>query len=578
MGRVTGSKRCGVEENSLGPQSRRHSSTFFAAITLAIVVTSTFAVAPVRASGKKPFINDTEIKLLYKTRSSMSDTSNCTYALAQPQDVCFVDGDERRLEPLASVVDFAPARLLLDANTLVREKLAYLKRGPLRVPCKEETAAPDGKEGDVRPVIQVAGQHPRGVERTLLINLVQAYHGSTALQNLLLSNGRIASVCAGGSHECEGKNLGRIRTSKGHMPPNGKDCGRGMYPLECHLKKWNFLDQEGRIVPKGFYQEQKAIDTILSDVGTAVNRAEKSGCGNSTDKKGLCGQHGADAEALENDATGEQQLSQFSHLKSNARNMTELTFTAMVWDLVATWSSLWDLEKPVLLEKTPTWFAGPAILHEALLRYAGPWPLHKVRPVYIVMWRPLCLASLSSNFRRAYKPKKRKPAPEKALHHLEALKREMSHIATTVKYMKWALNVGARIVAINYADLLWNATKVIKQIDLLLPCIAEAGYDPKWTPTSGVDVFSGNNIKTKGSTFGYGQSHPPESMCYDLQTNKCAANFLTACSSKQGGFGWLMENQLHEDHSYEDNPAVVDLMETYNTYVDYLLQHSQHNI
>lgn len=66
-GRVTGSKRCGVEENSLSPQSRRHSSTFFAAITLAIVVTSTFAVAPVRASGKKPFINDTEIKLLYKT-------------------------------------------------------------------------------------------------------------------------------------------------------------------------------------------------------------------------------------------------------------------------------------------------------------------------------------------------------------------------------------------------------------------------------------------------------------------------------------------------------------------------------
>ena len=56
--------------------------------------------------------------------------------------------------------------------------------------------------------------------------------------------------------------------------------------------------------------------------------------------------------------------------------------------MLATFSSVWDLSKPVLLEKSPAWFNNVEMLHEAVLRYSGPWPLRKVRRLGWVLYKP----------------------------------------------------------------------------------------------------------------------------------------------------------------------------------------------
>jgi hypothetical protein len=56
-----------------------------------------------------------------------------------------------------------------------------------------------------------------GVHRTLLMLLVPAYHGSTSLLSMMMSNPGISTLCKGMSWECEG---GKIN---GHI--NDKSCG-----------------------------------------------------------------------------------------------------------------------------------------------------------------------------------------------------------------------------------------------------------------------------------------------------------------------------------------------------------------
>jgi hypothetical protein len=164
-----------------------------------------------------------------------------------------------------------------------------------------------------------------------------------------------------------------------------------------------------------------------------------------------------------------------------------------------------------LLEKSPQlWFRGADALHNALLHYRGPWPLRKIRPVYAMMWQPLCLQKLSSHFIKEFKTDP-----------VQRLERSVATVERAVELVHWAKRVGARMVVLNYADLLWRPGIVSARLKALLPCVADFEFDAQWTPKLYADIYPGNRIKSVGTTFSYGKAHPPASQCYNLEASSC---------------------------------------------------------
>ena len=45
----------------------------------------------------------------------------------------------------------------------------------------------------------------------------------------------------------------------------------------------------------------------------------------------------------------------------------------VVWEAMRVWSRIWDLNKPVLVEKTPNWYQYVELLHHALTNFSEPW-------------------------------------------------------------------------------------------------------------------------------------------------------------------------------------------------------------
>ena len=51
----------------------------------------------------------------------------------------------------------------------------------------------------------------------------------------------------------------------------------------------------------------------------------------------------------------------------------QLRLMHVVWEAVRVWSRVWDLTKPVLVEKTPFWYLWVEGLHYALTNYTELW-------------------------------------------------------------------------------------------------------------------------------------------------------------------------------------------------------------
>ena len=66
--------------------------------------------------------------------------------------------------------------------------------------------------------------------------------------------------------------------------------------------------------------------------------------------------------------------------------------------------------------------------------------------------------------------------------HLEL---EVDLVERAVALKEWAVQVGAAMQVINYADLLWRPEAATGALDRLLPCIAKHGFDASWRPTLG---------------------------------------------------------------------------------------------
>ena len=377
---------------------------------------------------------------------------NC-YELNPKEDICRIPGELGQV-PAYSSANFSNATAFLAVNERQRRLIAGLLPGKLHVPC-------GGKARTEEVSSWPAGVGGTGVDRTLLITLVPAFGGSTALQDLILSNSRIASLCRGNMWQCEGFNFG-----------HRNETNIKIYPRVA--QHWNALSGTGEILETPFYLSIHV-------------------------------------------------MAQHFQIRNSVLDMltfTEASVAGNLWDAVATWRRIWDLQKPVLLDKSPNlWYHAIERLHDALLRYPGWWPVRKVRPVYALMWKPLCLEALSHNFNDKFKQ-----APFHTLqHHVEITEKHVKHV-------KWAKRVGARMVVINYADLLWRPGVAIARLKALLPCVADVGFDARWTPKESVDTYPGNHLKTTSSTFSYGKSHPPASQCYNLESSRC--RFSTECWEK----------------------------------------------
>ena len=62
-----------------------------------------------------------------------------------------------------------------------------------------------------------------------------------------------------------------------------------------------------------------------------------------------------------------------SHTTAVETLAQQLRLMHVVWEAVRVWSRVWDLTKPVLVEKTPFWYLWVEGLHYALTNYTELW-------------------------------------------------------------------------------------------------------------------------------------------------------------------------------------------------------------
>ena len=219
--------------------------------------------------------------------------------------------------------------------------IATLLPGEARAPC----SGAGGGSGGVA-----------GVDRTVLINLAPPHSGSTALLQFVMSNPAVSSLCRGNMWACEGVKLG-IKFTAG-------DNNAFM----DHMANWTALSGGGEVLEASFLAAHNAVKL---SAGLRLPIASRRADGMFRTPATI--QLFTEAEIKAKVARA---------LGGAADVMpTEVSVCATIWDTVATWARIWDLQKPVLVEKTPAWFWGAEELHNALLRYPGSWPLQRVRSV-----------------------------------------------------------------------------------------------------------------------------------------------------------------------------------------------------
>jgi len=195
-------------------------------------------------------------------------------------------------------------------------------------------------------------------------------------------------------------------------------------------------------------------------------------------------------------------------------------------------SPYWDLARPVLLYKDAGFFRLAAWSERAedkgnghtrmwrtvldqqrlstvplppAMRAAG---IERLRLSYIIMWRPWCMWSLSSETREAYGTDASKWATKELIFH-----------ENQARYHKELAQLGIATLVVSYADLIWEPDLTARRLQAFLPCLH--GIDVDFVMQEGVDYFDGNDFKIRSSIREFGQSHPPETCQYNRQSARC---------------------------------------------------------
>lgn len=201
------------------------------------------------------------------------------------------------------------------------------------------------------------------------------------------------------------------------------------------------------------------------------------------------------------------------------------------WDwnkALETFSQTWDLSRHVLLQKDPItpgarWhemlYAMPTgVLDDPIEEYfrikAATLPANfqkhgitELKLGYIMQWRPICLAKLSSHFKSSTE----RDAKDAELFELERME-------DLVRWHKFIQNK-EKILVVNYANLLWKSTETIHALERKFPELGT--LDANFVPQMGRDVFPDNGWKVDGSVVEFGMNIPPESVGYSLKTGSC---------------------------------------------------------
>mmetsp|Transcript_68703 Transcript_68703/g.129648 ORF Transcript_68703/g.129648 Transcript_68703/m.129648 type:complete len:296 (+) Transcript_68703:73-960(+) len=176
------------------------------------------------------------------------------------------------------------------------------------------------------------------------------------------------------------------------------------------------------------------------------------------------------------------------------------------------WSKYWDLSRPLLLKKSlfdvmrhsvvDTHRAYLSMVADGLPRRMQRASIDGLRFAYIVLWRPICISKMSSNFEGV----------PKEVQNLEYLGNLVENLPR---------EAGARVLAINYASLLWELDKTKKRVEEFLP---NAGVlDASFQPRMNIDIFPGNKWKATESILQYGRAHVGDAITrgYNVSQQTC---------------------------------------------------------
>lgn len=198
-------------------------------------------------------------------------------------------------------------------------------------------------------------------------------------------------------------------------------------------------------------------------------------------------------------------------------------------DYLGKTSACWNLHRKVFFHKFMLGDSCPSVmlheydtcrtdvvnhLHSALSNVELPQAMvsrgiQHITPVYIFLWRPLCLAQLSTHVARLL---------EKYLIEKVAMQ-EIMFIEQMMSSHRGLTEQGVPVLVVSLADLIWNPERNRRRLQEFLPCLGELDMD--FVPSH--NIIEGNMFKADGSVKDYGEHVSPKEI-YDLEAGKCAGS------------------------------------------------------
>ena len=262
-------------------------------------------------------------------------------------------------------------------------------------------------------------------ERTLLFELSPAFHGSTAMQSIMMSSSRVATLCRAQTHECEAQWLHDEPEEAAWQRPSAKLAEMA-----------------------AFWQLDRPV-LLIKDAGFQIGHVEW-----------------------------------WLRLAQSLRNFEALSQVAL----------------------------------PSSMQHAG---VRRLSTAYMLVWRPWCLWRLS----QSSSDNKAKYAADQSWpqHELMLLEQQV------VVHERLVAD-GRAVLAISYADLLWEPELTKRRIESFLPCAGSIDFD--FVATLGEQVFKGNDWKIFKSVRSFGETHAPSDCGYDRDQRICteAREFLAGCS------------------------------------------------
>lgn len=316
-----------------------------------------------------------------------------------------------------------------------RKKMAKLRRR-WRRQSQRRFHAKHGKDGRMPNVSYV---HEMPKRRIFLMALSHCFHGSTALEGLLMSSKNLATLCSSGVPNCEGGAI-MMRHAEQTLVSGDKTMTAS--------DRVAVVDGHEMYISEELWQERMATHWNYSEA-----------------------------------------LDQFSRY--------------------------WDLDRPVLFDKTPNVLRDLATVYKGFKQAALP-EAFRIRGVssleyaFVLMWRPSCLWKLSSHAR--------KNVTQHGIHDY-ALS-ELQNIQGVLDAHDFLAASNVQTLVVSLGDLVWHSEDTALRLLKFLPILGS--LDANYVPTRHRDLTAGNNWKADGSVLEFGEMVPAHVFGYNAEAGECS--------------------------------------------------------